>query len=295
MKTFIYIGYLIIIGFNICCADTSKNGYYGTGEHYIDNVDQWSGKEEVITRLAKKEATYEFMRINEDEFLIRDQTSKEVFFKFHRIYGRGRAFVRSTKLVDVYRDNDQITALLFCDHGYFLISTAKKQLPLEKGRFPLISKVEKAEGWNVRFYVPTLDYYEDRDIGASLKSKIAAVKLTGLEAIQFTYKSPKGDATETDTFTFANCKLVSKGARLQPEADLLKNGKFLRSVARESERDETQMAHDLEKTSNEDIRKLFPLIIGNKEEFLSMLLANNRDRKNYDTIKKRLDEAFAEK
>lgn len=283
---------------HFCHADPVKDGCYGAGEHLVDNIETWSGSEEVISRVKNGDITYEFIRISEQEFQIKDTSSKELFFRFNKNFGIGESFLSNTKLVDIYREKDKISALLFCEAGYYLISASKSIPPLEKGRYLANPAVTKVDGWHFAFCVSNQDYYWNRDIGeSSVQSKIKAVKLTGIETIQFTYQSPKGGPTETDTFITKSGKFIEENGRIEPEdGSLFKNGVKIGSSGFSAESDETQFVYLFnELMALKDVKETVIQFSGNKEEFLSMILANNRDKKNYDAIKKRVDEAFAEK
>lgn len=297
MKQLLILASSVLMSSQLSYADPIKTGCYGSGEHFVDSIEIWGGEEETISRVTRKDLTYEFKRISKEEFQIRDASNKEVIFRFHKNFSVGKNFLSNTKLVDIYRNADGISALLYSEAGYCLVSASKNPPSLEKGRFLLQPLMIKVDGWHYVFSIPIRDYYQERDIGQPAHSKIKEVKLTGLEAIEFTYQSPKGGPAETDTFITKSGEFIEKDGRIiRGDAKLFKNGKMIGSSIRASEGDETELVHTFSELMTPKIVKETVLqFSSSKEGFLAMILANNRDRKNYDAIKKRVDEAFAEK
>lgn len=259
--------------------DPIRSSCFGDGEQHAYDFDRWDGKDTIITKLARDKTEYIFVRASKDIFEVRSQAPvSEILFRFDMTFGMDRY---DAKLVDVFREGDRTTALFHSSVGYNLIFATKKKQVFEKGKVLLISKNKRTPEWYWAGFIYGHDYYDFKELGGPPESKVASVRLVGLEKMEFRYKNRKGDVGDPDVFSLSGDKV-------------LKDGVVVGSILRGGEQDEEKILEWFNRKSDEQVRDHILRLAETKEEYLKIILENNRDRKTFDAIKIRLDKAFAE-
>lgn len=282
MKSFLVkTVFALLIFVQAASADEVISGGLGSGEHRPYKIDEWSGSEQLITRLKKPSDVYEFVRVSRDAFEIRLGSGKsEVLFRFNRLFNDGGSIWNEAKLIDIFRDKDHVSALMYGERGYYLVAASAKSPLLEKGEFYAQPKLLQVENWYLVSSVHSRDYYGDREVRYPLSSKIGSVKLLGPNVIEFTYRQADGKDLAPDVFSFKGNQLLKNGRE---------DGEV---VIWRLKTDEEELIRYLKMIeSDEDLRKMLLNTFTTKEDFLSYV-SNYRVKKNYDEIKERVEKAF---
>lgn len=276
---------IFIVLFCACQAFASDENVsprpYGAGNQYPHEYESWDGAEKIVTKIEKGDVTYLLSRTSKDIFEIKTQAVKaELFFRLDlNVINQPLLSPYDVKLVDVYRDNNSISALLFGNTGYYLVNSSLKKLASKKGEFLFFSKIVKIEKWNIQYDVAWLDFYQDDHMLNCADSKISSIKLTGLNKIECIYKRRKDKTSAPDLFLIEGDKLIKNGVAVWP-------------VYRSMPIDEVRYLKDLDSASDENVRTIVVKYAENKDNFLKIILENSRDPKNYEAIKARVDKAF---
>lgn len=273
-----------IIGTTLVSAQLVPARPYGDGQQYSYNAEAWDGKEAIVTKLVRHGVTYVYVRCLQKTFEIRTLDPKpEVLFRLDLNENR-LLHNYDTKLVDIYRDGASVSALLYGHPGYYLVTSSKNKPRLKKGQFLFFPKGNRVDKWNMVSDVAWLDFYAEDGWVNEPDIKVGSIRLVGLSKIECTYvprdRRNVSQSDPLDVFSIEGDKL-------------LRNGTVIRAVNASKIADEKEYLKDLEKATDELVRTRILKLSDSKEEFLKIILENNRDKTTYDAIKARLDRAFA--
>lgn len=249
----------------LCCTfalhagDIIREGGLGSGKHFPYELTRWQGKEQLITKLTKGGEVYEFVRVSKEEFHVRQAgADAEVFFKFNTEFQDGGVILSEGKLVDLLKTQENVTALMYGEQGYFLIEAAKKAPEPKKGQIYIISKPIRVQNWHRTFVAVSTDYYLDLDeVRYPLSTKIASARLLEPRKMEFVYRDKNGNEGNTDIFFYR-------------EDTLFKNGKELRkALVLNGISDETYWLKSMERALNDKDERAEYLKYYTKDELIS--------------------------
>ena len=203
-----------------CADDHTSVGGLGSGEHFPYELTRWHGKEQLVTKLEKAGAVYEFVRVSKEEFQIRQAgDTPDVFFKFNTELNDGGVILMNGKLVDLLKTQDKVAALMYGDSGYFLIEASQEIPELKKGQIYIISKPIRAQNWHRTFMARSRDYYHGADeVRYPLSDKVASAKLLDSRKIEFIYKDLHGKAGNADVCFYKDATLFKNNKEVVKEA-----------------------------------------------------------------------------
>lgn len=273
---------LITLSFlsNELIAQNAINIPYGSGEHFPFNDEVWGGNDEVVTKIKKDNATYTFVRVSKYLFEVRAQKEEtETLFRLDLLADGTHLAPFDTKLVDVYREDGSVSALLYAHQGYFLVTSTRSKPVLGKGQFMLWLKNNKVEGWNLASNAWRLDFFPVGKVGDFPDSRVGSIKLIGLNKIECTSVDDKKQNPSIHTFSIEGDKLFREGV-------------VMCSIPNEKIHDEEELVKFWNEIQDPQLVTIVLQLANSKDEFLKMILENNRDKKNYDALKARLDKAF---
>ncbi len=198
-------------------ADVAGGEGLGSGEHFPYDLKIWKGKEQLVTRLAKKSEVYEFVRVSKEEFQVRQSgDAGEIFFRFNTEFLDGGVILANGRLVDLLKTQETVSALMYGDQGYFLIEATKNAPELKRGQIYIIPKPIRVHHWNRTFLARSTDYYQDlMEVRYPLSEKIASASLLESRKIEFVYRDQNGKKGVADVFHFKGDTLFKNGKELR--------------------------------------------------------------------------------
>lgn len=188
---------------------------FGSGEHFKFSLDEWNGEEKLISRLAKDNETFCYLRVSEQEFNIQKQDPKpgsesEILFKFFLTMPAMAPDLSNAALVDVLHEKDQVAALMVSNRGYFYLrSSSEPPRVAPPKHFIPIRKLGK---WMPQLMVSDCDFYWDSPNEAALPfEKVSQARLAGLNQIEFVPIEKEDSENPPDVFQISDTGVTKNG------------------------------------------------------------------------------------